>query len=421
MIKSTDQSVAYQRNRYPKLLFIHTPSIPYSLVSFWLRAGSRFEAEKKAGLAHLFEHIFMKKTKLFPDVSKRLQYIEERGILFGAFTSQDPVYYYTLQEPKLTLEGYEVLHDGFQNSIFERADIESAKEPVIDELKKAERTPFNVIWNLANRGLWPNSSLTHEPLGSEKTIQTIKKDDIYNFRQKYYRNTNLTILVLSPDKRIFTNLMNKIELPIEIEKDGLHTFEEKFHKPTNRILKNKIDNFIQIAISFRTNGNKTEEEVAAIRLVKNYLAGGWISRLNTRLRIEKNITYHVDGYIRDFPDTGMLRFVFSTKKQNLPSALHIFKEEIETLKNQNISEIELKKHKNSSKIGIITNSLNSQSLLWHYGWASLVYGHTPTPLGEFLKNIDKLNPENIKRVAKKHLNNISVAGIGDINEDDLRL
>lgn len=419
MSKSLHHEVKSESASYPRLVFIHTPNLPFSIVSFWLRAGSRFEPKSKAGLAHFLEHISLKRTKRFPNVSERMRYIQERGILYGAFTSQDPVWYYTTQEPKRTLEGYEILRDGFSNSLINAEDIEAEKEPVIDELKKTERDPSKVLWYVANSGIWPNSSLSHNPLGTENTVHSIKRRDIIDFQRKYYLNSNLTVLVISPDKNNYKQIRKRVGQLRESSRINIRS--EKFAGPRNIVLREKSSNFVQIAVSFRTFGNKTGKEVAALRLITGYLAGGWISRFNQKLRIEKNVTYHVESFVRDFPDTGVVRFIFSTRKKNLKETLMIVKEEIDILKNQKISEDQLQVHKNSLRIGILSHSLTRESLLRFYGWSSIAYDYPPVPLQKFAEDIDKVSPETIKRVANKHLATVSVVGIGDINEDDLQL
>ena len=393
----------------------YVPNLPFSTVSFWFRAGSRFEPESKAGLAHLFEHAYMKRTQKHKSVAKRLEYIEANGILQGAFTSQDPVYYYTLQDPNTTKDGYDILLDGLYHSIIDSGDLLSAKKSVTDELKRSESNDFNTLWNLANQGLWPNSSLAHNPLGTVSTIKRINQKDLDDFRRKYYKNSNMIAVIVSPNKRDLS--ISGAHRGAMIKEENSQ--RENFEKPENLIIKNSKD-FVLIAISFRTSGQKTNKEVACLRLVKNYLAGGWISRLNSKLRLKENLTYHVEGYIRDFPDTGMLRFVFSTPKKNVKQAIKLVNEEVNSLKTRKIFNKILDKHKQASKIGILSNSFIPRSVLLHYGWTNLVNMERSPTLTSFLKIMDKLTPGDIMEVAQKHLEKSSIAGIGNINLGDLK-
>lgn len=409
--------ITSQLEYYPRFLFVHTPNMPFSIVSFWLRAGSRFDPRGKEGLAHLLEHLLMKRTERFPEATKRLKYMEENGILYGAFTSQDPVYYYCVQQPQETLGAFELLLEGLQGSLVKKDDLEAEKKVVFDELKRQKNNPSAQIWYLANKALWPGTMLSREVLGTVKTVKAISIEDAEKFRKKYYTTENLTILILSPNRQDAKIIEKKVAgLNGKV---GLVFPKERFSNPRKYIVQKRERNSVQVATSFLTRGNKTKEEVVALHFIKNYLAGGWSSRLVQRLRVEENLTYWVNGFIRDLPDTGLIRFTFTTQKKTLKDALAAFMEEANKIKTKKIPCEDIRKHNKSLKTGILASALRPRRLLWHYGWSVLVQKEKPAPLGDYINSLDTLSPEKIQDVAQEQLRKLSLAATGPITEKEI--
>lgn len=419
MTRFTDHSVAYQRNTYPKLFFVHVPNIPYSLVSFWFRAGSRFERDEKAGLAHLFEHILMKSNRRFPDTAQRLNYFEERGLQYGAFTSQDPVYYFFLQETGQTNIAFKLLLESLQDFLITKKVVEAEKERVLDEQKRQNNDPSSQIWKLANKGLWPKTGLAHDVLGSEETIRKISVNDLEGFKEKFYDVSNLTILTISPKKSDKQRIEEKVE---NLKTKRVLNFNaENFNSPKKIIVGERERNSVLIAVSFLTEGNKKEKDFLALRLIQAYLASGWSSALIQRLCIEENITYWVNGYLRDFPDTGLIRFIYSTQKKYLRDSMSIVLEEIEKIKTSKIPKNIIERHKKMLRLRIFTELSDPREMLKYYGWNFLAYNSTPLSIGDYIEKLNTVNSTDIQTVAKKHLKKISIAAIGPITEDDLLL
>lgn len=411
-------TVSVNLDSYPRYLFVHTPNLPYSTVSLWLRAGSRFDPQGKEGLAHFTEHLLMKRTKKFPEVVKRLEHMEEKGIRYGALTTKDPAYYVCIQGPGETLEAFKFLLDGFLNSLVDERSVGTEKKVVIDELKRRKGGSSSAIWKLANKGIWRGTRFEHEILGNQDSIKKITINDINEFWKRYYTLGNLTVLVLSPRK----NHCEKIERELSgLKKERkLVLPKEKFIKPKKYIISKREGDFVRLAATFLTKKRKTDEEIVSLGFIRNYLAGGWISKLVQRLRIEESLTYWVNGYTKNYPDAGFIRFVFSTQKATLKRTLAIFVEEVDKLKTVEISKEELRKYIKNVKLRTLLDTQNSTGLLWHYGWNTFIYGRKPQSLQAKIKSIENLSPERVINTASEQFRNLSLAAIGPVTEKGLQ-
>lgn len=399
-------------NNYPRYLLIHTPDLPFSIVSFWLRAGSRFDPPGKEGLAHFVEHVLMKRTKKIPDKVKRLKYIERKGIRYNSLTTKDPLFYFCIQESQETITAFDLLLEGFLNSLITERDVEKEKKVVIDEIRKTGGSSASPIWRLANEGLWTGTGFEHKVLGSEKTVKRFSMVDVKEFQNSYYSLGNLSVVILSPRKYDLKQAESKLERLGKNEKT--HLSKENNINPQKNILKKGKGKTVHIAISFLTKTHKTDEEIDSLRFIRSYLAGNWTSRLVQKLRIEKSFTYWVNGYIKDYPDAGFIRFIFSVQKQNLNEALRIFSKEICRLKTTKLSKKQIEQHIRIPKINAILASRSAEGILRYYGWNFLVYERIPQLLQDDLKTLNSIAPKNILSVAREQLNFPLVAAIGDI-------
>lgn len=397
-----------------KLVHVYIPNFPVALSSLWINKGSRNDLIGKDGLAHIFEHIFLTRTELTPDRQKRLFEIERRGWLFNAFTSLSTTNYFYIHSSNESNEAVNFLIDGYNTSMFDKNDIKSEKQIIMDEEQRNKINPESYIWRLANTALWPESRLGNLFFGNKQTLTSIDKSDISDFYTKNYKpeNTVFTVINSSPDIEI---IINNIENQIKGNFDpSLKYIKENLGKKVDISFEKRDIDFLQIALSFiTTNGNDYRTSLI-LNLIKNYLASGWISRLIVRLRIENKLSYWVDSSKEEFVDTGFLRFILSVNPKDIFTTLKIFEEEIVLLKNVLIDDDELNQHKNKYKGDVMRLGLDIGFLNWWYSSSVTIFNRENQTPQQLLKSIDSITPKEIKDVANKFLKeeNFSLAIIG---------
>lgn len=407
------ESSIYKLKNGIKLVHVYIPNFPVALSSFWINKGSRNDPKGKDGLAHIFEHIFLTKTELISDRQKRLFEVEKRGWVFNAFTSLSTTNYFYIHSPNESNEAVNFLIDGYNTSIFDKNDIESEKQIIIDEEQRNKNNPESYIWRLSNTALWPKSGLGNLFFGNKKTLTSINKNDINNFYIKNYKPENTVFTVINSSSNIDI-IKSNIENQIKSFDSPLEFIKENLGKKIDISFEERDIDFLQIALSFITVDGNDYRTSLILNLIKNYLASGWISRLIIRLRIENKLTYWVDSSKEEFVDTGLLRFILSVNPKDVFTVLKIFEEEIVLLKNILIDGDELNQHKNKYKGDIMRLGLDISYLNWWYSSSMVIFDRENQTPQQFLKDIDSITPEEIKDVANKYLKeeNFSLAIIG---------
>lgn len=189
-------------------LFIDSPGYTSGSVQIWFRAGSALEEKEDHGIAHFLEHMFFKGTEKRPGAAIAHE-VESFGGELNAFTSFDYTCYY-INTPKTYLnDSVEILLDMVSNPRFLQEDLEPERDVVFEEFRRSIDTPGQFAFNRLQKAAF-SGTYSHMILGNEKTIKNFSRDQLINFRNKYYNLSN-AMLVVSGDLNNKDQLVKTIE------------------------------------------------------------------------------------------------------------------------------------------------------------------------------------------------------------------
>ena len=404
------------------LFNIIVPDLPLSIASVWLKAGSRFDPKGKEGLAHFFEHLMTIKTDKYPDRKKRLKALESKGIFSNAYTTKEAAYYYQIQLPEEIYDSLEFLIDGVNNTVFEKKDVQKEKNVITNEFFLNKNDPEKFIWQLNMKGLFPSGDMGRNLFGNEKTIKSVTLKNILDFKERYYGSQNFVYVIIGNEPT--KNLKKFIERSHKSIKDGGNIPEQKplvFENPRLVNIEKRKSDQVTMGVNYKTTSIQNFEEVVVLDFIREYLANNWISKLIEKLRVEKDITYWVDGYGEYFSDTGFLSFILSVKPGDINKSLNIILKEIEKIKLKEPSKKELDDLKISYKSKLVRNLADPYQLLWWYGYPALLGGKVVSP-ADHISAIKKIKPKDIVSVSKKFLNkeNLSISLLGPVKSADIK-
>jgi predicted Zn-dependent peptidase len=393
-----------------------------SIASLWIMRGSSQDPKGKEGLSHYFEHLFLNKTKDFSNKIEALRKIDGLGLFYNAYTAKNFIHYYFIQETKNQEDGVKMLIEGLNNFEIDEKVFEREKEIIFNEQAQFTTNPSVYTWNLADKGLWPNSPLSGFGLGSKQTVNSITIDDIFNYKEVLFKKENLGFLTIS-SKRINTKLEKKlIDLTSPRETENEPDFEYLNSTGVKKIIcEYRQSDTIFFVISFPLPSLKSVlKDKVVLEFIRNYLVSGWSSKLIERLRLDKNYTYWVFSGTEYLQEAGSFKISFSTSKKNIKDIVNIIVEEIEKLHNIELDIPQLNHHKNAMKAHIIKNFIKPENMLWWYGW-NIFSAHQELTIGEYFDDIDRITAKEVIDVSRKYLvkSNLHIAALGDIIESDL--
>jgi zinc protease len=213
-----------------KTLLVDAPGSTSATVQIWFRAGSALENKSNEGIAHFLEHMFFKGTPTRPGAAIAHE-VESFGGEVNAFTSFDYTCYY-INTPNTHLnQTIEILMDMVSNPQFKDEDIIPEIGVVFEEYRRSQDNANQYSFQKLQKSSF-TSGYAHPILGNEKTIKGFTREQLIEFREKYYNLSN-AMLVVSGDlakKDQMIKTIEKFQMP-EGEKSVFPEFKMK-KKPT---------------------------------------------------------------------------------------------------------------------------------------------------------------------------------------------
>lgn len=385
-------------------------------------AGPRYETKETAGLAHFLEHMLFEGTKRLPTAKDVAQYIERVGGIGRAFTDKEYVSYYA-KVPKQHLNvAFSYLSDILFNSLLEKNAIKKEKGIVMEELRRGKDNPEIDIWDLWLEWIWgKNQSLGRSTLGDETTIRNITKQKLQNYMDKFYHPSSMAITVVGN-----FSLKKAEEYALKYfgrnQAKNITTFKKLQFIPKKihtKIIKADIEQ-AQLVLGFVTDISYHHKDRFPMRVIADILSTGVNSRLFHKLVYELGIAYSAWAQVWPFKDTGLFYAGGGFSPQNLEKAIKVILEELNRLKQEKVSEEELREAKEKDKAGLYFSLETPDAIANLYSTQQITEKQIMTP-EEISKRIDEVTAEDIQRVARKYFTteNLRLTIKGPLGESDV--
>lgn len=380
-------------------------------LGIWINTGSRLETPKESGVSHFIEHMLFKGTKnrSAKDIARDIDNI---GGQINAFTNKECTCYYVhLLDDHINI-GIDVLSDMILNSTFNNKDIDKERAVILEELKMYEDSLDDLSYDLLVENIYPNDGLGMNILGNRRTIKSLKKKDILNHYNKYYVPNNAIISICGNFN--FEEVVKEIEKKFsswEEKEVNIEVEEAEFHSCF--ITRNKDSEQVNIAINLKAIPEENEKESYALAVVNNIFGGSTSSRLFQNIREDKGLVYSIYSSQTLYRKCGELGIFASTSEEYLKEVYDLIMREIKNIKENYITEEELKESKEQLKGNYIL-SLESISSKMLSNGESMLLNNKIKDEDEIIEHINSVNMEQVKAIINKVFNieNLGVCIVG---------
>ena len=384
-------------------------SLPIVSVNLWYKVGSANETNGKTGFAHLFEHMMFQGSKNVPK-EKHFKYIEEAGGNLNGSTSFDRTNYYeTLPSNSLELALWlESDRMGFLLEALTQEKLDNQKDVVMNERRQRfDNQPYGLSWELIFSSLFPENHPYHWPtIGWMKDIEKFELSDVSEFFKTYYSPNNASLVVggnIEYDSalELVKKYFNDIPMGNPIPKISIPNVELTKNK---KIIHEDNVQLSKIYLTWET-AKLYDTDDATLDILSDVLTGSKNGRLFKSLVFDKQIAQDVSSFQYSADITGMF-IIIATAKPGV--SLEELKTEIEIELNaiieNGITDKEFQRSINTVKSSFIYSLQNLNSMVNQINNYNSNLGE-PNSFIYDLKRFQKLNPIEIKDVAKKYLKN----------------
>ena len=367
------------------------------IVSF--NAGARVEKLGKfnPGIAHMLEHCLFKGTtnRDYIQLQREIAYL---GGSANAYTSAENVAYYITAPVENIDKCMEILSDMVFNSNFPEEEFLKEREVVKEEEISSKDSVQSFIWKNFAKEFFDHY-LADPVIGNQESIAKFTSDEVASFHKKYCSQSDAVVSLCSNLKqgeskalirKHFGKASGRVRSPA--------TFKPSAYKES-RVIKIKKEGIEHTYVWMGMPAPLMNGKRGGPAEVLNTIIGdGMDSRLFTEVREKHGLVYSISSSHNDFQGGAFTMINFSTRDQNVESAIKIVEDQIALIKSRPPSLEEVQRAKNKIKSGFYSAIEDSFSLA-HWSVKQKLFGY-PT-IDEYMANIEAVTPEMVMKAANE--------------------
>jgi predicted Zn-dependent peptidase len=286
--------------------------------------------------------------------------------------------------------------------LFSGLRIERTKKIINYRRNTQEDDPANVAHKTYLERLFAKKGYGSSVLGSEESLKAIKKKDVKNFYDSYFKAENMVVVVISDlEKAPLIEILDEYfaKLPSGKPAESKPNFVTIPEERQILIEKDTMQFFISLGFPLP---NITRKNFALASIVENLLGKGVGSRLWDLRYIEK-LAYNVNAQATLMKDGGILEAYLETDKEKKEVALEALKKVLSSLFENGITEEELEVTKINAKASFLRE--NETKVIRAGNLASFeALGLGSEFLSGFFLEIDAIGLDEINTYIKDILN-----------------
>ena len=381
----------------------------------YIKAGSEFDPDNKAGLASLVAGNLMNGTK-DKDVLSLAKTLEDCGVSLDFTTYREGVY---LEGNSLSNDLsvlVKTLGDVIKNPTFPRKQLQLARHQAFTSLKQDLDTPQQVAASTFLQAVFPKTHPSYS-FSSEESLQRITREDVVNFQKKHYR-PDTTVLALVGDfqpaqvKKLIEKEFGDWQVtgetpkakypPVNLPKSIVHV---------NPVVPGKAQ-----AITFIGNKaiKRRDPRYYAAKILNHILGGDTLSsRLGSQIRDRLGLTYGIYSNFLAGKNSGTFLIEMQTSPEDASKAIASTRQLLEDIHREGVTAAEVETAK-GNLTGNYNVSLASPDELTYRIIKNHVLGLDVEEIRSYTEKIQAVTPAQVNRAAREllHPNKIVVVTAG---------
>ena len=178
-----------------EVIVVENHGVPLATVEIDVRNGSFTQTPEYAGLAHLYEHMFFKANRAFPEPDEFIQRLGDVGAVFNGTTSEERVNYYMTVTADRVGDAVGLLSASLRAPLFRQDELERERVVVLGEYDRNESSPGFRLSRAVDEKLWTDAGSRKNTIGDRTVIQTTTPEKMREIQRRYYVPNNTALIV----------------------------------------------------------------------------------------------------------------------------------------------------------------------------------------------------------------------------------
>ena len=425
-IQKEEVGAGYGMTTLPNGLRIITTPMPHTrsaAVQFYVGVGARHEQPEVSGVSHFVEHMVFKGTERRPNPVEISEAIEGVGGDLNAGTDHEHTSYRALVPYGYLSTAVDVLTDILRYPRFTEEDLRKERAVIIEEISSTLDSPGEIVDLVFDGMLWPDNPIGQDVAGTKKTVKRIGRAELLAHMEHHYKPESIVVSVagnVTHDQVVEEVERRWLDLPrggsvpsanitpsSPLTSSGpKYTGYKKRTEQTNLIMGVP-------ALPYTSHRRYVQD------VLDSLLGGGMSSRLFVELRENLGLAYSVSSFVKSFDDVGAFGVHAAVDNGAVLSALSAIISEMRRIKNEKVSDVELRKVKEYIK-GHTLLGLERSGYVAHWaGWQELRLNRIDS-VEQALQRVEDVSAEDIQRLAEELFTteNLHLAIVGPTSKDD---
>ncbi|HEY5683024.1 MAG TPA: pitrilysin family protein [Sulfuricaulis sp.] len=394
--------------------FVESHELPMLQVRVVFDAGSSRDPADKAGVAMLTAAMLDEGTKGLSanDIAVRFESV---GAEFGTGVDRDmaSISLRSLSDSALLDTALDLLAQLLAAPSFPTADLELKRAQSLVALQKDAQSPGAIAAKTFYHELYGQHPYASDPLGDEKSLKTITREDLMTFHRRYYVGANARVVIVGDaSKRQARKIAERVvgKLPAGKVPAPLPPVRKLF----TGWQKHVVFPATQTHVNMGHPGMRRGDPDYFPLYVGNYIlgGGGLVSRLSVEVREKQGLSYSVYSYFLPLRMPGPLSIGLQTKNTQRDQAIKLVRHVLTKFVTEGPTEKELeaaKKH----LTGSFPLRIDSNGKIAEYLAVIAFYDLPLNYLDSFITRIEAVTLKQIRdafrrRVRPEHMVTVTV-------------
>jgi predicted Zn-dependent peptidase len=345
-------------------LLVLTESMPHVRsvsMGAWIGSGSRDEAAEVNGISHFIEHMVFKGT-----TSRSAQQIAREVDTIGgnldAFTGKEMVCFNIKVLDENVAPALDVLADLVLHPTFTPEDLAREQGVILEEIKMDEDSPDYLVNEIFTQNFWKNDALGRPILGTAKTVGKFNQQTLFNFYAGQFTPRNMVFSAAGNLEH--DAFVAQVEKEFGSQAASGDSVPPKGDAPvaTPHITLKRKKSLEQVQFCLGVPAPPVNDARRyGVYLLNTMLGGGMSSRLFQSIREDRGLAYSIYSEMSPFRDTGSLCVYAGTSVDKTEQVLQLTLQELRRLKEETVSDGELKRAKDQLKSNMVIGLESSGS------------------------------------------------------------
>lgn len=401
------------RTQLPNGLVVVAGEVPGGLASvqLWVRTGSVTEDKYMgSGISHFVEHMLFKGTEKLKAGEAAFK-IRSLGGEMNAYTTTDRTVYHITIPEEHTEKALALLADAAANSSFDPVEMEKERDVILREMDMNEDDPERKLSRLLWSTAFQVHPYRHPVIGYRTLLEKLTREDLVAYHAERYTPDNMVVVVagdISSDRVV--SLAVKYFGGMERGRRPPPGVPEEPSQPGPRELFVEWDvNVTRLLVGYHIP-NLTHPDLYPLDVMAIILGHGQSSRLFKEVKLEAGLVHSVSAWSYTPRYPGLFGIDAVLDDENLDSALAAIRKEVERLRTEPVSKSELEKAKRMVLTDYIRGLETVAGRAREFGVGEVVAGDVNFA-SVYVKNIQRVEPEDIMRAANKYLSRKNMTSV----------